>query len=261
MIINGKVAGEIFLNRLMTLFADMVLTPSSFYVPSVGDSLSEILPRATSSRRCHNVSDSNQIVRRHRKREHPPASVKPFVASLPQQPDRLDPTEDLFNPFSLPLTDRITRMTGGPLIDRTTSVGGVLRHRRGDVQLLQRGHKLFGVKQLIGTNGNARPVFFPFPRMDFLLKHLFGRFSFRFSRGLSVARPNCQTVAVIHQDVSHERELCFLARSLFIEKGLRVCCRLMRVVLALFTVEVYGRDYPGRYRGSTRNSEHAFPYP
>ncbi len=69
-----------------------------------------------------------------REGEHPADPPQPTESELPQQPHGLQPAEDLFDPFALLLTDRVSRVSRGAAIDRTAPVRRVLGHMRRDVQ-------------------------------------------------------------------------------------------------------------------------------
>src|SRR5216684_2574371 len=63
------------------------------------------------------ISNADQVISRGREDEDPVDAFATAMAQLAQQADRLQPTEDLFDPFALPLTDLITRMPGGATIN------------------------------------------------------------------------------------------------------------------------------------------------
>jgi hypothetical protein len=64
------------------------------------------------------------------------------MPNLPQQRDRLQPSETLFNAFPLPLTDGISRMLRRPTINRTpTGPFQVLGHMRRGFQVSALGHE------------------------------------------------------------------------------------------------------------------------
>src|SRR5215212_362130 len=69
------------------------------------------------SRHLGQVSNADQIVGGGSELEDPTHQPHSAVASLAQQPHRLQPTEDFFHSFALPLTNSITRVTRGSLID------------------------------------------------------------------------------------------------------------------------------------------------
>lgn len=63
------------------------------------------------------ISNADQVVSRGREDEDPVDAFATAVPQLAQQPDRLQPTEDLFDSFAFPLTDLVTRMPGGATIN------------------------------------------------------------------------------------------------------------------------------------------------
>lgn len=66
------------------------------------------------------VSDSDQVVSRGRELEDPTHQFQASVPRLTQQPDSLQPAEDLFDSFAFLLTNGIVRMTGRAAIVGTT---------------------------------------------------------------------------------------------------------------------------------------------
>jgi len=82
-------------------------------------------PRRRSSGYRRQVSNSYQVVSRGGELEDPTHQLQAAVARLAQQPDGLQPTEDLFHSFAFPLTNQIARMTGRASINsRSNSVAG-----------------------------------------------------------------------------------------------------------------------------------------
>src|SRR5690349_19782145 len=67
------------------------------------------------------VSDSDQVVSRGRELEDPAHQLQASVPRLAQQPDSLQPAEDLFDSFAFLLTNSIARMTGRAAINGTTA--------------------------------------------------------------------------------------------------------------------------------------------
>ncbi len=63
------------------------------------------------------ISDSYQVVSGGGELEHPTHQLLSAVSRLAQQRHGLQPAEDLFHSFALALTDGVTRMAGGALID------------------------------------------------------------------------------------------------------------------------------------------------
>ena len=67
-------------------------------------------PKAHYSLHRHQLSHSHQVVSRRREDEDPVHARRAALAQLAQQPDRLQPTEDFFDPFAFLLTDLIAGM-------------------------------------------------------------------------------------------------------------------------------------------------------
>src|SRR5689334_22905064 len=108
------------------------------------------------------VAHSHQVVGRGGPSKHPSHSRQAAEACLTHQGYRLEPTEDFLHPLPFPLTDRVARMPGGPLIDGTPPrPSGVLRYMRRDLQISQGGHQLPRVIILIARQSEAvdLPVF------------------------------------------------------------------------------------------------------
>src|SRR5882672_12385802 len=76
------------------------------------------------------ISNADQVISCGREDEDPVDAFAAAVPQLAQQADRLQPTEDLFDPFALPLADLVTRMPRSPAIDGRAAIGIVLGHVR-----------------------------------------------------------------------------------------------------------------------------------
>src|SRR6267142_659518 len=76
------------------------------------------------------ISNADQVISRGREDEDPVDAFATAMAQLAQQADRLQPTEDLFDPFAFPLTDLIARMSGGATINCRAAIRIVLGHVR-----------------------------------------------------------------------------------------------------------------------------------
>src|SRR5215212_4839943 len=63
------------------------------------------------------ISDSDQVIGGGSELEDPTHQLHSAVSGLAQQPHRLQPAEDFFHSFALTLTNSITRVTRGSLID------------------------------------------------------------------------------------------------------------------------------------------------
>src|SRR3990170_8544096 len=100
---------------------------------------------------------ADQVVDRRREDEDPVAFRLAPVAGLPQQPDRLQPAEDLLDPLAHPLADLIAGMPGRASVDGARAAVRVLGHMRGELHGPQRGDELPGVVRLVGPDGPAPP--------------------------------------------------------------------------------------------------------
>jgi hypothetical protein len=105
-----------------------------------GDSLSDDLGQ---------ISNADQVVSRSREDEDPVDAFTTAVPQLAQQADRLEPTEDLFDPFAFPLTDLIARMSGRTTINCRAAISVVLGHVRCHFEGPQVFHEVMRVIVLI----------------------------------------------------------------------------------------------------------------
>ena len=65
--------------------------------------------RFRASTQCsHEIFDAQKVIDRRDKGEHPPATADTFEAGLPEEADRLEPAEDLFDELSFVLAHRVT---------------------------------------------------------------------------------------------------------------------------------------------------------
>ena len=75
------------------------------------------------------ISNPYQVVSCGSKLEQPTDKIETTMTCLPQQTNSLKPTEDLLHLFALPLTDLVTRMAGGALVNSTgPSLSVMLRY-------------------------------------------------------------------------------------------------------------------------------------
>src|SRR6266851_3762402 len=93
-----------------------------------------LLRRVSGLRRCQ-VPNADQIVRGHPKGEHPLHLLQASMAQLPEPADGLQPAEDLFDSLALRLTDLVTGVSRGPLVDGTPSMLVILGDMRRDIQV------------------------------------------------------------------------------------------------------------------------------
>jgi hypothetical protein len=91
------------------------------------------------------ISNANQVISGGREDENPVDAFAAAMAQLAQQAHRLQPTKDLFDPFAFPLTDLITRMSGGATINGRTAISVVLGHVRRYRQSPQVFHEVMRV--------------------------------------------------------------------------------------------------------------------
>jgi hypothetical protein len=89
--------------------------------------------RVGSYRGLHEIAHPHQVVDRCGEGEEPADSPDATEFDLPQQPHRLQPAEDLFNPFPFLWTHSVAGMVGGPAINRTGTVRRMLGHMGRDL--------------------------------------------------------------------------------------------------------------------------------
>src|SRR2546422_8959883 len=87
---------------------------------------------AGSSRRLGQIADADQVVDRQPEDEHPADPRPAAVAHLAQQPDGLEPAEDLFDALAFPLAHPVAGGARGAPIDRTRTIRRVLGHVRSE---------------------------------------------------------------------------------------------------------------------------------
>src|SRR5215217_9441005 len=141
------------------------------------------------------ISDSYQVVGGGSELEDPTHQLHSTVSSLAQQPHGLQPTEDFFDSFALPLTNYITRVTGSPLIDRASSSLVVLSHVRCHLAGAQISDKVSGVVSFVAAHSDPLPL-------RSLAQHQQRRFSFGSAASLSQQRIHYKAVAILHQHVA-----------------------------------------------------------
>src|ERR1041385_3421459 len=95
------------------------------------------------------ISDADQVVGGGGELEDPTYQSHSSVPGLAQQPHCLQPTEDFFHSFALTLTNFITRVTSGPLINCAASSLVVLGHVRRHLAGTQISHKVFRVVSFV----------------------------------------------------------------------------------------------------------------
>lgn len=97
----------------------------------------------------HKIAHPHEVIHGRSEGEQPANPLYATEFDFAQQPDRLQPAEDLFNPFALLLTHGVAGMASGPPINRTGTVRRMLGHMRRDLQRSQILDKLVGVIVLI----------------------------------------------------------------------------------------------------------------
>ena len=157
------------------------------------------------SRNLGQVSNADQVVDGGSELEDPTHQPNSAVSGFTQQPHGLQPTEDFFHSFALALTNFITRVTSGPLVDRASSPLVVLGHMWRHLAGAQICDKVFCVVTFVTGQGN------PF-LLRSLGQHQQCCFSFRRAAGASQQRIHHQAVAILHQHVALIRQLRLAAR-------------------------------------------------
>src|SRR5215469_88695 len=192
---------------------------------------------ATASRESrHQPRDAEQVVGGTNKVDVHLHSLASAVASFAQPTHCLHPAEGLLDPFTYPLTGRITRMVRGTRVERRASgPREILCHVRGDLQLPTRGDKVAGVITLVPAQSDSAAASQSF------ISHR----DRRAPLGSAVRRfdlnINEQAVAVLSQCIGRIAELGLFALTLAGQQCLRVSGRLMSVVGAALSVEVHRR--------------------
>jgi hypothetical protein len=164
-------------------------------------------PPAGSSRGLGQVAETNQVVRRQAKDEHPAHPRPATVPCLAQQPDGLQPPEDLLHALAFPLARPVAGVARGASIDRTRPVRGVLGHVR---RHLDQPEGLDEVPRVIPFVGADRdPV-----RGRHVAEHLQGRSALPVAARPRHAPLDRQAVAILHEDMALVGELRLVARRL-----------------------------------------------
>src|SRR5215472_3094799 len=156
------------------------------------------------------------------------------MTQFSHSPNRLHPTEDLFDPLTLLLTDRVSRMSRGPAINRTLAVLVVLRHMRSRVHMSRFRHEVLGVVILVRAHCNRL-----ISRDSF--DHHQCRVPLRCTGGLQDSHIRHQPIAVLHKHMPAITQLGFFPRSLPRQQCIRIRRRGMRLIAAPLAVKVYGR--------------------
>src|SRR5258706_7197473 len=186
------------------------------------------------SRNLGQVSNADQVVDGGSELEDPTHQPHSAVSGFTQQPHGLQPTEDFFHSFALALTNFITRVASGPLVDRASASLVVLGHMRRYLTGAQICDKVFRVVTLVTGQGDPflwRP----------LSQYQQRRFSFRRATGTSQQRIHHQAVAILHQHVALISQFRFAALGLLKESEIGVSTRFVRLIRTFLPMEVYRR--------------------
>ena len=168
-----------------------------------------------SCRGLHEIAHPHQVVHGRGEGEQPADPLEATEFDFAQQPHRLQPPEDLFDPFALLLTHGVAGMAGGPSINGTGTVRRVLGHMGRDL------HR----PQILDER--VRVVVFVAPQRHTLsaralADHCQRRLPLRRTGRLGEARIHDQSMPVLHQDMTQEAQLGLLARRLLVQPGLRI---------------------------------------
>ena len=169
----------------------------------------------------HEIAHPHQVVHSRGEGEQPADSLHATEFDFAQQPDRLQPSEDLFDPFPLLLTHGVARMAGGPFINRTGTVCRVLGHMGRHLPRPQILDELVCVIVLIPTQRDPACGGPGVQQGD-------RRLPFRRAGRRGEARVHDQSMPILHQHMPHEAQLGLLARRLLVQPGLRIGRRGVR---------------------------------
>src|SRR6266852_3576969 len=161
-------------------------------------------PGPRSSRRLGEVAEADQVVDRQAEDEHPVHASPAAMARLAQQPDGLEPAEDLFDALAFPLADSVPGVAGGALIDRTRTIRGVLRHVRRHLDEPEGLDEVPRVIAFVGPDGD--PV-----RGRHVAEHLQRRGALPVPARPGDAALDRQAVAIVHEHVPLIGELGLVA--------------------------------------------------
>src|SRR5262245_2822417 len=120
------------------------------------------------------------------------------MSCLPHQPNRLQPAEDLFDSFSLPLAESEAFMPSRASIDRATAL--LWCDVRRDTQISQAPYETPYVETFVRSHRHA-------PTTRDLGSHRQSRLSLRVARCLRELRIDRQPIAILHQQVTREAQL------------------------------------------------------
>lgn len=157
------------------------------------------------------------------------------IARAAEVPDRLDPAEDLLDPLAHSLAERVSRPTGGAMVERrATPPPFILCHMGSDVERAAVRHEPGDIVTLVA--GDCNPA-----RPSQLLKHLKPLLAFGPTARLAHAQIDHYPVAILHQHALGITEPGLFAGALLRQPRFGVGGRLMSRVLAPLAVEVHAR--------------------
>src|SRR5262249_46002681 len=149
------------------------------------------------------------------------------MAGLTQAADRFEPAEDLFPPFALKLTERVSSMARSALVN-----GAVLSacEMRGDPMVPHFLNQAFAVIAFFSTQPDPTPAWnLPYHREC--------RLSFGAPGSLSDAAVDRQPMWILHQHMAGVAELRFLALSLARQQRFRIGSGLVGIVAPLLPLK------------------------
>src|SRR5437773_9701623 len=198
--------------------------------PGLSTGVAASPPNAFSCRRDGEISDAYEVVGGQGEGEDPVHPGKTAMSQLPDHADRLQPAEDLFDLLPLPLAYLVRRVPRCPAIHGTTL--DLARDVRCYVALAQVVHEGGYVVALVGTERDPLSSWNIAEKRE---RHV------PFCGSIRVAHlpANGQSMAVLHDDVTHEVELRFLP-ALGHQARIRVRRRLVGIVASLLPVEIHG---------------------
>src|SRR5215213_1240700 len=100
------------------------------------------------------VSNSDEVIGSGSELKDPTDQPHSAVSGFAQQPYRFQPAEDFFHSFALSLTNFITRVARGALVDRAAPSLVVLGHVRRHLAGTQISHKVSGVVSFVAAHGD-----------------------------------------------------------------------------------------------------------
>src|SRR6266850_2552449 len=190
--------------------------------------------RAHYSLNSYQLPHSDQVVSCGGEDEDPVHSFSATMAQLAQQSNRLQPTEDLFDPFALLLTNLIALVARGATIDRRFAIGVVLGHVRRYLQFAQVFHQRARVIVLVAPQ-----------RYSAVAANLCREVQCGVALGGAVrwrhASRDRQAITILHQQMAEVAQLRFFAFALAAQHRIRISSRLMGFVRALLAMKVHRR--------------------